>query len=185
MSPTPPRRVLIVDDEENVCHALRRSLRKEGYELIFGHEPAEGLELLKKQPVDMVISDHLMPNMTGLDFLKLVRERYPDAMRLMLTGHADMQTAVDAINHGNIYRFLTKPWDDTELKVTLFLAFEQLDLERENRRLLAMVRRQFDFIKRLEVEHPGIGHVVRDEDGAILIDEAPESPRRQIDLRTA
>ena len=178
----PSRRILIVDDEENVCHALRRSLRKEGYELFFGHEPAQGLELLKKQPVDMVISDHLMPNMTGLEFLKLVRDRYPDAMRLMLTGHADMQTAIDAINQGNIYRFLTKPWDDTELKVTLFLAFEQLDLERENRSLLAMVRRQFDLIKRMEVEHPGIGHVVRDEDGAILLEEDVSSSRGQIDI---
>lgn len=69
----PTRRILIVDDEENVCHALRRSLRKEGFELFFGREPAEGLEVLKKQPMDMVISDHLMPNMTGLEFLKLVR----------------------------------------------------------------------------------------------------------------
>ncbi len=105
----------------------------------------------------------------------------------MLTGHADMQTAIDAINQGNIYRFLTKPWDDTELKVTLFLAFEQLDLERENRRLLAMVRRQFDLIKRLEVEHPNIGHVVRDAEGAILLDEDSDSPRGQVDVlvRTA
>lgn len=170
MAQNPPRRVLIVDDEENVCHALRRSLRKEGYELFFGHEPAEGLELLKKQPIDMVISDHLMPNMTGLEFLKLVRDRYPDAMRLMLTGHADMQTAIDAINQGNIYRFLTKPWDDTDLKVTLFLAFEQLDLERENRRLLSMVRRQYDLIKTLEKDNPGIGHVVRDSEGCVLLD---------------
>jgi two-component system probable response regulator PhcQ len=168
---TRSRRILIVDDEENVCHALRRSLRKEGYELFFGREPAEGLELLKKQPVDMVISDHLMPNMTGLEFLKLVRDRYPDVMRLMLTGHADMQTAIDAINQGNIYRFLTKPWDDTDLKVTLFLAFEQMDLERENRRLLSMVRRQYDLIKSMEQEHPGIGHVVRDAEGCVLLDD--------------
>ena len=116
MAQPAPKRILIVDDEENVCHALRRSLRKEGYELFFGHEPAEGLEVLKKQPVDMVISDHLMPNMTGLEFLKLVRDRYPDVMRLILTGHADMQTAIDAINQGAIYRFLTKPWDDTDLE---------------------------------------------------------------------
>jgi DNA-binding NtrC family response regulator len=90
---------------------------------------------------------------------------------MMLTGHADMQTAIDAINHGEIYRFLTKPWDDTELKVTLFLAFEQLDLERENRRLLAMVRRQHNVIKSLEKDHPGIGNLARDASGAIVIDE--------------
>jgi len=171
MAQPAPKRILIVDDEENVCHALRRSLRKEGYELFFGHEPAEGLELLKKQPVDMVISDHLMPNMTGLEFLKLVRDRYPDVMRLILTGHADMQTAIDAINQGAIYRFLTKPWDDTDLKVTLFLAFEQQDLERENRKLLSTVRRQFDLIKNLERDYPGIGHIVRDSEGYVVLDD--------------
>ena len=180
-----PRRILIVDDEENVCHALRRSLRKEGYELFFGHEPAEGLEVLKKQPVDMVISDHLMPNMTGLEFLKIVRDRWPDVMRLMLTGHADMQTAIDAINQGNIYRFLTKPWDDTELKVTLFLAFEQQDLERENRRLLAMVRRQYDVIKKLEVDHPGLGHVVRDAEGFVLLDEDEREGEIEVRLKAS
>ncbi len=173
---TPERRILIVDDEENVLKALRRSLRKEGYELFFANGPREGLELLKQQPVDLVMSDHLMPEMTGLEFLKVVRDRYPDTMRLMLTGHADMQTAIDAINQGEIYRFLTKPWDDTDLKVTLFLAFEQLDLQRENRRLMAMVRRQHDLISSLEQEHPGIGKLVRDADGAILIDApAPRS----------
>lgn len=171
MSKQPQRRILIVDDEDNVRHALRRSLRKEGYELFFGAEPAEGLEVLKVQPIDMVISDHLMPNMTGLEFLKIVRDRYPDSLRLMLTGHADMQTAIDAINQGSIYRFLTKPWDDTELKVTLFLAFEQLELERENRRLLAMVRRQYDVMKGLEKEHPGIAHVVRDAEGYVLLED--------------
>ncbi len=182
MAPQPTRRILIVDDEDMVCSALRRSLRREGYELFFGHEPAQGLEVLKRQKIDMVISDHLMPNMTGLEFLKLVRERYPDAMRLMLTGHADMQTAIDAINQGAIYRFLTKPWDDTELKVTLYLAFEQLDLEREYRRLLSMVRRQYDLLKRLEQDFPHIGDVVRDADGAILIDEDESGPRAVPDL---
>jgi two-component system, probable response regulator PhcQ len=97
-------------------------------------------------------------------------------MRLMLTGHADMQTAIDAINHGEIYRFLTKPWDDTELKVTLHLALEQLDLERENRRLLAMVRQHEDLLRNLERKHPGICSIIRDETGAILIDEDEPNP---------
>jgi two-component system, probable response regulator PhcQ len=168
----PPRRILIVDDEENVLHALRRSLRREGYELLFATNPQEAMEVMAKTPADLVLSDHLMPAMTGLDFLKLVRTRYPDTMRLMLTGHADMQTAIDAINHGEIYRFLTKPWDDTELKVTLHLALEQLHLERENRRLMAMVRHQNRLLLTLEKDHPGIGTLARDANGAILIDPA-------------
>jgi two-component system probable response regulator PhcQ len=165
-----PRKILIVDDEENVCNALRRALRREGYELHFAHQPNEALEILKQHPFDLVLSDHLMPNMTGLELLKLVHDRHPDCIRMMLTGHADMQTAIDAINHGEIYRFLTKPWDDMELKVSLHLAFEKLDLERQNRKLMAMVRRQREFIDSLEVDHPGIGNLRRDANGAILIE---------------
>ncbi len=164
---TVPRRILIVDDEQNVCNALRQ----EGYELYIANEPAAALETLKRVPIDLVISDHLMPNMTGIEFLQLVRDRHPNTMRMMLTGHADMQTAIKGINNGEIYRFLTKPWDDVELKVTLFLAFEQLDLERENRKLLATVRRQHSLIKNLEQEHPGIGELARDADGAIVIED--------------
>jgi len=167
----PPRRVLIVDDEENVRNAMRRSLRKEGYEISFAEGPLAALELMAHQPIDLVLSDHMMPQMSGMEFLTLVRDRYPDTMRLMLTGHADMETAIRAINHGEIYRFLTKPWDDAELKVTLFMAFERQDLERENRRLLATVRRQQMFIVSLEREHPGIGKVVRDETGAIVLSD--------------
>ena len=176
MTSPPPRRVLIVDDEENVLNALRRSLRKEGYQLFLSSRPPEALELMRSQPVDLVLSDHLMPEMTGLEFLKAVRNRHPDTVRLMLTGHADMQTAIDAINLGEIYRFLTKPWDDTELKVTLHLAFERLDLERENRRLLTLVRRQQNLLQTIEAEHPGITHLERDADGAILIADASVPP---------
>lgn len=175
MNAAPQRRMLIVDDEENVINALRRSLRREGYDIQVATRPADALALLRQAPVDLVLSDHLMPEMTGLEFLKLVRDRHPDSVRLMLTGHADMQTAIDAINHGEIYRFLTKPWDDNELKVTLHLAFEQLDLERENRRLLATVRRQQGLLERIEREHPALRTLVRDATGAILIDEDEES----------
>lgn len=170
MNKNDERIILVVDDEENVCRALRRTLRQEGYHVVTANDPARALELLKVTKVDMVISDHLMPNMTGLEFLKIVHDRHPDCMRIMLTGHADMQTAIDAINQGEIYRFLTKPWDDTELKVTIHLAFEQLELMRENRRLLTAVRRQYDLIKSLEREYPGIGKLVKDSDGAIIID---------------
>lgn len=166
------RKILVVDDEQNVVNALRRSLRREGYEVYACTDPQEALAMLPQLQVDLVISDHLMPNMTGLEFLKLVRNRFPDSMRVMLTGHADMQTAIDAINQGEIYRFLTKPWDDTELKVTLHMAFEQLDLQRENRRLLGLLRQQGEVIARLERSHPGIATIVRDESGAILLDDS-------------
>jgi two-component system, probable response regulator PhcQ len=166
------RTILVVDDEESVRNALRRTLKREGYEVHVAAGPEEGLARLHETPsIRLVISDHLMPNMTGLEFLKLVHDRHPQVCRIILTGHADMDTAIRAINEGEIYRFLSKPWDDLELKVLLHIAFEQLDLEEENRKLLAMVRRQADVMRSLEREHPGIMDVVRDQEGAVVISE--------------
>lgn len=170
MSTNAERRIIVVDDELYVCNAIRRTLRREGYDVFTTTDAHEALDKMKAEPFDLIISDHLMPTMTGLELLKLVRDRHPDTLRLMLTGHADMQTAIDAINHGEIYRFLTKPWDDLELKVTLSLAFEQADLQKENRRLLAMVRAQQQQMDKLQREHPGLFTVRRDETGAVLLD---------------
>jgi len=171
MSEVTVRRILIVDDEEHVCSALRRSLKGSNYEIHTSTDPREALELLKVYKFDLVLSDQLMPHMSGLQFLKLVRDRHPDCIRMMLTGHSDMQTAIDAINHGDIYRFLTKPWDNTELKVTLHLAFEKLDLERENRKMMAVMRqlRRLGFLN--DRGEPVVA-VDRDATGAIVISEA-------------
>jgi DNA-binding NtrC family response regulator len=135
------RRILLVDDETRVTTALRRALRNEGYELVECNDPVAGLALMKVQKFDMVISDHLMPNMTGMQFSKLVRDRYPDTLRLMLTGQPDVNMMMEAINHAEVYRFITKPWNDLELKVIISLAFEQLDQQRERSRLHSLVER--------------------------------------------
>ncbi len=163
--------VLFVDDEANVLNALRRSLRKEPYEQLFAQDPKEALEILGKRNVDLVISDHLMPSMDGLSLLKMVKEHYPKIIRVLLTGHADVQMTIAAINEGEVFRFLTKPWDDAELKVTLKNIFEFIDIRRENQVLLDTVRKQRVFIDKLESEHPGLLIVERDESGAIVLDE--------------
>ena len=156
MSQAEQRRILVVDDEENILRALNRSLAREGFKVFTFSRPADALEALKELAPDVVLSDHLMPEMTGLEFLKVVRNRAPDTCRVMLTGHAEMQTAIDAINHGEIYRFLLKPWDDAELAVTLTLGLEKLDLERENRRLGALVRIQQMRLDSLARRYPGV-----------------------------
>lgn len=132
--------ILIVDDDEAVRGALARSLRRCDYRLLFASGAQEGLAALQREQVDVVVSDQMMPKMTGLAFLKMVRDRHPEVVRIMLTGYADMSTAIGAINEGEIYRFLTKPWDDVELQVTLHLACDRLELERQNRLLLAALR---------------------------------------------
>src|SRR5512142_510011 len=107
--------VLIVDDDEDVRNGLGHVLWKSEYRLCFAAGSAEALRTLREEKVDIVLSDHLMPGMTGLEFLKTVRDRHPEVIRIMLTGQADMATAVDAINQGEIYRFLLKPCDRDEL----------------------------------------------------------------------
>ncbi len=168
------RTLLIVDDEAFVRSALRRSLRSEGYSTFTAATAEEGLALLKAQPIDLVMSDQVMPGMTGIEFLGQVRDLHPSVGRILLTGHADMEEAIKAINRGEIYRFLLKPWDDTELKITLHLAFERVELEQENRRLLATVQRQQARIEDLEGSFPGISHVRRDAEGAVLLSRDEE-----------
>jgi len=133
-------RVLIVDDEENVRAALRRVLRKCPYDLLFAEGGPAALAIVEREEVDIVLSDHLMPGMTGLQLLRAVRHARPYAARMMLTGQADLETAMDAIRSGDIDRFLTKPWDDAELKVALEMMTDKLAAESENRRLLATLR---------------------------------------------
>jgi two-component system, probable response regulator PhcQ len=163
--------LLIVDDEDSVRRSLARTLRDDGYVIHQAPSGEEGLKFLTEHRVDMVMSDQKMPGMNGIDFLNHVRIQHPDTMRLLLTGFADLDMAISAINNGGIYRFLTKPWDNNELRLSVKLGFDRLLLERENRELLKLVKRQSQYIRDLEREHPGIADVDRDARGAVVIDE--------------
>jgi DNA-binding NtrC family response regulator len=162
--------VLFLDDEVNVLSAIRRSLRKQPYRCFFADTPDDAFEILEREKIDLIISDHLMPAMDGLTFLNKVREAYPNIVRVLLTGHADLQMAIRAINEGEVFRFLTKPWNDIELKFTIKHILEFLGLRRKNQVLMETVRKQQTFIDKIENEHPGIFAVERDEQGAIVLD---------------
>lgn len=164
-------RILFVDDEPHVLSALRRTLRKEPYECVFAEGPEEALDLVNQQPVDVVVADHMMPGMDGLTFLKRLRELHPGVIRVILTGQADLQMALEAINEGEVSRFLTKPWIDVELRMVLRQLIEFAELRRENQVLSDQVRKQRAFIDKLNEEHPDIFEVERDASGAIIIDE--------------
>lgn len=118
--------VLIVDDDEKVRNALRRDLSLLDYTLHFADRPSAALEVLRSDPVDIIISDNMMPGMTGLQFLRIVRQRYPHVIRIMLTGAATLQTAITAINQDEIFRFLEKPWDEQALGMALLQACERI-----------------------------------------------------------
>lgn len=131
------RRVLCVDDERNVLLGLQRQLRKQ-FDVEISSAPEEALKLLREAgPFAVVVSDMRMPQVNGVEFLGQVRQLSPDTVRIMLTGNADQQTAVDAVNKGHIFRFLTKPCSPELLAATLEEALDQYRLARAERELLS------------------------------------------------
>jgi two-component system, probable response regulator PhcQ len=173
MTDPQPHSILLVDDEDAVRAALRRCLRAERYQILEVSSGAEGLALLRSRPVDIIIADQLMPAMTGIDFLCSARIIRPDTIRIVLTGHADLDVAMRAINEGLVYRFLVKPWDSQTLRVMLRLAVRHLDSERRNSHLLSLVEKHAHHLEQIAAEHPGALSVERDEAGAILIPDDP------------
>lgn len=132
---TAHRNLLIVDDEESILNALRRLLRHRGFNVHTVVSGADALALLEREPIDVVISDQRMPGMTGVDFLRKVRERWPDTVRIVLSGYTDLQSVTDAINEGAIYKFITKPWEDARLVEALTEAFRLKHVMGQNMRL--------------------------------------------------
>jgi response regulator RpfG family c-di-GMP phosphodiesterase len=135
-------RVLAVDDEANVLAALRRSLRARGYEVAIAEGGAQALEMMADRAFDAIISDMRMPGMNGAEFLQAARALQPQAVRMLLTGHADVASALQAVNQGEIFRYLTKPWDDAQLAASLNEGLERQRLRAERDRLLAQVEQQ-------------------------------------------
>lgn len=144
-----PWRVLCVDDEPNILSALRRLFRPAGYQVLVAGGGAEGLALLENEPVDLIISDMRMPEMDGAQFLERVRQRWPETIRILLTGYADITSTVDAINKGEIYRYVAKPWNDADILLIVRDALERKALEREKRRLEELTARQNEELKDL------------------------------------
>ena len=137
----PARTILVVDDEEHVRTALSRVLGDAGYTVLAAESGEEALEVLREQPVKLLISDNNMPGMSGLDLLKDVRRSHPGILRVMLTGDTDPELAVRSINEAEIYRFIRKPWNNADLRTIAQLAFDVILLEDEKRQLLEIVRR--------------------------------------------
>ncbi|MCX6826231.1 MAG: response regulator [candidate division Zixibacteria bacterium] len=127
--------ILLVDDEPNILKSLKRLMINADYKILTAESGEAGLDVLAQNEVHLVVSDYRMPGMHGVDFLAKVKEKYPDTMRLILSGFADAGAVVEAINEGQVYKFIPKPWNDQELLITLKRALEQYDLQQENANL--------------------------------------------------
>ncbi len=142
--------VLYIDDEINNLVAFKANFRRI-YDVTTAESAAEGLAILRNKPINVIITDQRMPLMTGTEFLQSILEEFPNPIRILLTGYADLEAVIDAINKGKIFRYLTKPWNEDELKMTIESAFEIFNLREENKILienLKLANMQLEFLLR-------------------------------------
>jgi len=163
-------RILFIDDETNILRALERVFFDDDYEILTACSAGEALEILSRlSPIQVVVSDYRMPQMNGVELLRTVREKWPETVRAVLSGYADTEAIVSAINDGQIYRFIPKPWNDVELRMTIAAAVKQYqrlqkeihyaesmqqkidDLERENSFLVQRIAVSADGIAPEEI----------------------------------
>lgn len=142
--------VLYVDDEENNLISFKANFRIK-YNVLIAISGDEAMRIMESKHIDIIITDQRMPNMTGVEFLEKVLEKYPDPMRILLTGYADMNAVVDAVNKGKIFHYLSKPWNEEELDMTIKRAYEVYEEKikiKEMNDKLVVSNDQFEFLLR-------------------------------------
>ena len=156
--------LLFVDDEENVLKALKRVFMEENYKLLIASNADQALELIDRENIQLVISDFKMPGMHGVDLLREIKKRKPNIIRIMLTGHADVQAVMGAVNEGAVYKFITKPWNDEDLRLSVSLALQQYVLVKENKILKEITKKQQVKIKNFSAlydkERKALGNIL-------------------------
>ncbi len=138
--------LLIIDDEPDILKALRRQFRQD-YAIYIATSAAEGYEIMTQTPIQVIISDQRMPGMSGVEFFDRTKIEFPDAIRLLLTGHADIQSVIAAINDGNVFRYIAKPWDPDEIATIVREAFTKYRMIVENRQLLGQLQEANQFLE--------------------------------------
>ena len=148
----PRATLLLVDDEPNILKSLQRLFRSENYIIYTAENGVAGLALLQQQAIDLIISDMRMPQMNGAEFLALAAELCPDTIRILLTGFADIESTIAAVNKGKIYSYLNKPWEDNELKIHIANALEQKQMREERQQLFEIINQQNAQLKDLNAQ---------------------------------
>lgn len=136
-------KILYVDDEEHNLISFRATFRRD-YQVYTAISGEEGLEIVRNQPIDLIITDQRMPKMTGIQFLERTLPEYPDMIRMILTGFSDVEAIIGAINSGRVFRYITKPWDETELRMTLENARQLSELSMDNKLLLMQLQKKVE-----------------------------------------
>jgi len=168
-------RILLVDDDANLTASLKRSFHKFPFIVDTSNDASEALKILEKEKIDVIVSDEKMPGISGTEFLSIACKKYPDTIRIMLTGYATIETALKAVNQGKIFHLFVKPCNFGELLLLIKRALQHKSLLSETRKLLATSRHQTKIIKKLKHENSDLLKVNRDEDGSVILGEVPQT----------
>jgi len=150
MSPDAQINVLYIDDEVHNLNSFKAGFRRL-FNVFTAESASDGLKVIETEDIHVIITDQRMPIMTGIEFLESIIPKYPDPIRILLTGYADINAVIDAINKGQVYRYIQKPWMDEDLRINIEKAFEIYMLRKENRELtekLLVVNEQLEFLLR-------------------------------------
>lgn len=173
-------RIQVIDDEPYILNAVQRLLRKEDWEVDTFSDAQQALQALTGAPYNLILCDLHMPHLDGITYLQFARQRQPNALRLLFSGHGDRESLVQAINSAQVQRFINKPWDDYELLETLRNAVQVQHLQAEQHRLLAQIQQQQEQLNshrhtllEMQRQHPQLFQLKLGEDGCILLYEEP------------
>lgn len=144
--------ILCVDDEESILNSLKRTLRLKEYTILTAMSGDEGLEILRNNKVDLVISDQRMPKMSGFEFLRQVKEKHPNSTRIMLSGYSDFESLIKTINEGEIIHYISKPWDNEELKSIIKRTLEKNQMVHHVGSLLENIRKMVNLAEGLQID---------------------------------
>lgn len=171
-------RIQLVDDEPNILNSLRRLLKPQGWQIDTFSKVEDALGGLLEHEYAVIVSDYQMPTADGVTYLQFAKQKQPNAIRLVLSAYGDRESMIKAINQAEIYRYLSKPWDDYEVVAAIKAAIDLYQLHKENQRLReendaqrAMIKAREEELLRLEADNPGITRVIRDTDGSVLLNE--------------
>jgi response regulator RpfG family c-di-GMP phosphodiesterase len=145
--------ILYVDDEQNNLVSFKATFRIK-YNVHTAISGEEAIKILHANPIDIIITDQRMPSMTGVEFLESILEKFPEPMRILLTGYADLNAVIDAVNKGKIFHYLTKPWNEEELDMTIKRAYEVYTLRKDEKELtekLGVTNAQLEFLLRQQL----------------------------------
>ncbi|HLT14839.1 MAG TPA: response regulator [Marinobacter sp.] len=171
-------RIQLVDDEPNILNSLRRLLKPQGWQIDTFSKVEDALGGLLEHEYAVIVSDYQMPTADGVTYLQFAKQKQPHAIRLVLSAYGDRESMIKAINQAEVYRYLSKPWDDYEVVAALKSAIDLYQLHKENQRLReendaqrALIKARENELLRLEADNPGITRVHRDADGSVLLSD--------------